>query len=103
MPRKSEKAVDAEDHSEDSDDQSEDLADEEIPPAIEPYSVLGLEKTATEDEIKRAYRMTALKHHPGMHILSILIVILVETCALSWVIKLCLLQRHLLTSHRQSF
>jgi molecular chaperone DnaJ len=28
------------------------------------YSVLGVEKTATDDEIKRAYRKLALQHHP---------------------------------------
>jgi len=42
-----------------------DVADE-IPPQINPYEVLGIEKTASEDEIKRAYRKSALKHHPGM-------------------------------------
>ncbi|ATZ48273.1 hypothetical protein BCIN_03g05070 [Botrytis cinerea B05.10] len=40
-----------------------DVADE-IPPQINPYEVLGIEKTASEDEIKRAYRKSALKHHP---------------------------------------
>lgn len=44
----------------------EDLVDEE-PPVIEPYTVLGIEKTATADEVKAAYRKAALKHHPGMH------------------------------------
>ena len=43
----------------------EDLIDEE-PPEIEPYTVLGIEKIATADEIKSAYRKAALKHHPGM-------------------------------------
>jgi DnaJ family protein C protein 9 len=42
-----------------------DLEDED-PPSIEPYSVLGIEKTATADEVKWAYRKAALKHHPGM-------------------------------------
>lgn len=29
------------------------------------YKVLGVEKNATEDEIKKAYRKRALLHHPG--------------------------------------
>lgn len=37
----------------------------EEPPIIDPYEVLGLEKTATEDEVKKAYRKAALKNHPG--------------------------------------
>ncbi|KAF4635854.1 hypothetical protein G7Y89_g2241 [Cudoniella acicularis] len=41
----------------------EDLVTEELP-EIEPYTVLGLEKTATADEVKSAYRKAALKHHP---------------------------------------
>jgi DnaJ family protein C protein 9 len=51
----------------------EELMDDE-PPAIEPYSVLGISKSATADEIKSAYRKAALKYHPGMihsHLLSI--------------------------------
>jgi DnaJ homolog subfamily C member 9 len=44
---------------------SEDLFDEE-PPSINPYEVLGIEKLATADEIKSAYRRAALKNHPGM-------------------------------------
>jgi DnaJ family protein C protein 9 len=42
----------------------EDLVDNE-PPSINPYEVLGLEKTASQDEVKSAYRKAALKHHPG--------------------------------------
>ena len=43
----------------------EDLVNED-PPSINPYEVLGIEKTASADEIKFAYRKAALKHHPGM-------------------------------------
>jgi DnaJ-class molecular chaperone len=45
----------------------EDLMDED-PPSINPYEVLGLEKTASADEVKSAYRKAALKHHPGMKV-----------------------------------
>jgi molecular chaperone DnaJ len=31
---------------------------------VSPYDVLGVERDATEAEIKRAYRQLALKHHP---------------------------------------
>ncbi|KAI4752195.1 DnaJ-domain-containing protein [Aureobasidium sp. EXF-3400] len=34
------------------------------PPTVEPYDVLGVEKTATQDQIKTAYRKAALKWHP---------------------------------------
>ena len=42
----------------------EDVVDSE-PPTIDPYEVLDLEKTATADQIKSAYRKAALKNHPG--------------------------------------
>jgi DnaJ family protein C protein 9 len=47
--------------------EDEELFDDE-PPAIEPYTILGISKIATADEIKTAYRKAALKHHPGMFI-----------------------------------
>ncbi|TQN69732.1 DnaJ-like protein subfamily C member 9 [Colletotrichum shisoi] len=37
---------------------------EEEPPVIEPYEILGLEREATADQIKSAYRKAALKNHP---------------------------------------
>ena len=30
-----------------------------------PYKVLGVAKTATSSDIKKAYRKLALEHHPG--------------------------------------
>lgn len=45
-------------------DKSDDLLDGD-PPAINPYDVLGLERAATADQIKSAYRKLALKNHPG--------------------------------------
>ncbi|KAF2137663.1 uncharacterized protein K452DRAFT_312257 [Aplosporella prunicola CBS 121167] len=42
----------------------EELFDEEPPTSIDPYAVLGVDKDATPDKIKSAYRKAALKHHP---------------------------------------
>ncbi|KAI3320284.1 DnaJ-domain-containing protein [Xylariaceae sp. AK1471] len=42
---------------------SDDLLDGE-PPSIDPYEVLGLERTVTGDQVKSAYRKLALKNHP---------------------------------------
>lgn len=36
----------------------------EAPTDINPYFILQIEETATQDEVKRAYRKAALKHHP---------------------------------------
>ncbi|KAI0553946.1 DnaJ domain-containing protein [Xylaria curta] len=44
-------------------DASDDLLDGE-PPTIDPYEVLGLERNATADQVKSAYRKLALKNHP---------------------------------------
>ncbi|GAP87113.1 hypothetical protein SAMD00023353_2500140 [Rosellinia necatrix] len=41
----------------------DDLVDGE-PPTIDPYEVLGLERAATSDQVKSAYRKLALKNHP---------------------------------------
>jgi DnaJ family protein C protein 9 len=43
---------------------TEELVDEP-PTSINPYRVLDLEKDATADQIKSAYRKAALKYHPG--------------------------------------
>lgn len=37
---------------------------ENPPTSIDPYKVLAIDKTATADQIKSAYRKAALKHHP---------------------------------------
>jgi len=45
---------------------SEELLDEP-PTSINPYQVLDVEKDATPDKIKSAYRKAALQSHPGMN------------------------------------
>ncbi|CAP66699.1 uncharacterized protein PODANS_4_7990 [Podospora anserina S mat+] len=49
--------------SESDDERVDDLTTDE-PPTIDPYEVLFLERNATLDQIKSAYRKSALKHHP---------------------------------------
>ncbi|KAI0429346.1 hypothetical protein F5Y09DRAFT_331909 [Xylaria sp. FL1042] len=44
-------------------DSSDDL-DNEPPTVVNPYGVLGVERTATADQVKSAYRKLALKNHP---------------------------------------
>ncbi|KAK0707514.1 DnaJ domain-containing protein [Lasiosphaeris hirsuta] len=41
----------------------DDLGDTE-PPTIDPYEVLEIDRTATPDQVKSAYRKAALKNHP---------------------------------------
>ncbi|KAK7975578.1 hypothetical protein PG989_014041 [Apiospora arundinis] len=47
----------------DSEDHAEDLSQDGLP-TIDPYEVLVLERSATADQVKSAYRKLALKHHP---------------------------------------
>lgn len=42
----------------------EDLEIGDAPTSIDPYQVLGLANDASQDDIKKAYRKAALKHHP---------------------------------------
>jgi DnaJ family protein C protein 9 len=44
--------------------EDDDLEIEEAPTSIDPYTTLNLDKTATNDQIRSAYRKAALKHHP---------------------------------------
>ncbi|KAL1600425.1 hypothetical protein SLS60_006810 [Paraconiothyrium brasiliense] len=48
----------------DDEEEDVDLEADAGPPSIEPYVVLGLTKVATADDVKKAYRKMALKHHP---------------------------------------
>jgi DnaJ-class molecular chaperone len=66
MPRKQKHEEVVEEEEEEEED-LEDLEADELP-KVEPYKVLDIEKTATIDEIKLAYRKAALKNHPGTNI-----------------------------------
>ena len=49
----------------DDSDHEEDLLDAGEPPAtIDPYAVLGIDRAATADQVRSAYRKTALRCHP---------------------------------------
>lgn len=48
---------------------SDDLVESELP-VIDPYETLGLDREATADQVKSAYRKAALKNHPGMNTLT---------------------------------
>lgn len=50
-------------HAADSDD---DAFAGEPPTDIDPYKVLEIPETATDEEVRKAYRRAALKNHPGM-------------------------------------
>ena len=54
-------------------DDEEDDIEEDGPPTVDPYAVLGLETEATADDVKKAYRKLALKHHPGICTASVAI------------------------------
>lgn len=65
MAKKQQK--DYEERSSDGEEIGEEIGeDEDSPPTINPYEVLGLEGEATADDVKKAYRKMALKHHPGI-------------------------------------
>jgi hypothetical protein len=67
--------LEGDEEEEDSDADLRPLEKDDLP-VVEPYKVLDIEKTATADEIKLAYRKAALKNHPGTSItlhLSLLI------------------------------
>jgi curved DNA-binding protein CbpA len=38
------------------------------------YTVLNIEKTATDEQIKKAYRKLAIRYHPGMFFFFSLVV-----------------------------
>lgn len=48
--------------------EEEDILVDEEPPAVNPYEILGLDENATADQVKRAYRKQALRHHPGTNV-----------------------------------
>lgn len=48
-------------------EEEEDDIEGDGPPAVDPYAVLGLETEASADDVKKAYRKLALKHHPGTY------------------------------------
>jgi len=61
MPRRSKKEKEPKEHEFFDDEQEMDE-----PPSIDPYAVLDIEPEASADDVKKAYRKLALKHHPGI-------------------------------------
>lgn len=63
---------------EEDEEEEKEIEAEDGPPAIDPYEVLGLDTEATADDVKKAYRKLALKHHPGMRRASKLASLLIQ-------------------------
>ncbi|KAL6712205.1 hypothetical protein ACN47E_000082 [Coniothyrium glycines] len=67
-PRKQQRKEESEESEDPSlheeEDEDEEMGELDGPPSIDPYEVLEIETEATADDVKKAYRKLALKHHP---------------------------------------